>query len=108
MAESDKPFICYKSGWSMKIVPRNKAGWIALAWWMLSLVPLTGGFIWLLADEPTAGKAAAYTAAYTLVMLGWAIGMIVWTKNRSEVVDMEELLKLRRELDARKNRGRRG
>ena len=41
-------------------------------------------------------------------MLGWAIGMIVWTKNRSEVVDMEELLKLRRELDARKNRGRRG
>jgi hypothetical protein len=108
MAETDKPFICYKKGWNIQIVPRNRAGWIALGWWMLSLLPPTGGFMWLMADEPTGAKAIAYTVGFTLMMLAWGIGMIVWTKNRSEVVDLDELLKLKRELDARKGRGRRG
>jgi hypothetical protein len=107
MAEPEKPFICYKKGWSMQIVPRNKAGWIALTLWIVSLVPPAVGFTWLMAGEPTEGKAIAYTIGFTLMMLAWGGGMIIWTKNRSEVVDLDELLKLKRELEAKKRRGSR-
>lgn len=106
MAEQEKPFICYKSGLSMKIVPRGRAGWIATGLWTLSVVPLCVGFALLMSTVHSGGQAAAYSAGFMLAMTLWAIAMIVWTKNRSEVVDMEELLKLKRELDARKGRGR--
>ncbi len=107
MTEQEKPFICYKAGLKMSIQPRNRAGWIYTALWILSLVPPAVGFTWLMADEPTGGKAIAYTIGFILIMLAWAGAMIVWTKNRSEVVDLDELLKLKRELEAKKRRGSR-
>lgn len=106
MAESNKPFICYKAGLKMSIQPRNRAGWIYTALWMLSMGPLIGGFALLMSTGPTGAKEIAYATGFVLIMSLWAIAMIVWMKNRSEVVDMNELLKLKREADARKGRRR--
>jgi hypothetical protein len=107
MAEQEKPFICYRKGWSMQIVPRGRAGWTYFVLWMLSIAPLIGCFALLVSTEPTGAKEIAYTTGFVLIMFLWAIAMIVWMKNRSEVVDMDEMLKLKREADARKGRGRR-
>lgn len=107
MAEQDKPFICYKAGLKMSIQPRNKAGWIYTALSMLSMVPLLGGFAWLMASKPTGARLIAYATGFGLVMLVQTITIVVWMKNRSEVIDVNELLKLKRELDEQKKRGRR-
>lgn len=106
MAESDKPFICYKAGLKMSIQPRNRAGWIYTALWTVSMGPLIGGFVWLMSAEPTGAREIAYATGFVLVMLLWVIAMTIWMKNRSEVVDMDEMLKLKREVDARKGRRR--
>jgi hypothetical protein len=39
-------------------------------------------------------------------MLAWTVGGIWWMKARAEVVDLQELLKLKRELDRKKRGGR--
>ena len=88
MAEQDKPFICYKSGWNLKFMPRNAVGWWALLLWLVALA------------IPT----AAYVTGYVLLTVGWSLAMLRWMYLRSEVVDMNELLKLKRELDARNKR----
>ncbi|MFM5953591.1 MAG: hypothetical protein ACKOPE_04720 [Novosphingobium sp.] len=106
MPEPEKPFICYKSKWSMKITPRGRAGWIATGPWMLAMLALTGTFVWSMGGKPTGAEVAAYVAGYTLAMGFWAIAMIVWMKAHSEVVDMDELLELKRELDRQKQSGR--
>ena len=108
MTETDKPFICYKKGWSLQIVPRGRAGWFYFTLWMLSLAPLIAGFALLMSSQPTGAKEIAYATGFMLVMLLWAAVMIVWMKNRSEVVDMDEVLRLKRELDEKKRRRGRG
>lgn len=107
MAEQEKPFICYKAGLKMSIQPRNRAGWIYFTLWMLSLAPLIGGFARLMSTGPTGARGIAYLTGFVLIISLWAIAMIVWMKNRSEVVDMNELMKLKRELEAKKRRGSR-
>lgn len=105
MAEQEKPFICYKQGWNMQIVPRGRTGWTYFALWMSSLIPLVLGFTALLSTEPTGAWEIAVVVGFLLLVTIWAIAMIVWMKNRSEVVDMNELMKIKRELDAKKRRG---
>jgi len=102
MTEQDKPFVCYKSGWNLKIMPRNAAGWAALALWLLLLAGPTGLFIWLMSRQPSEAQMTAYVTGYVLLTLGWSLAMLRWMYLRSEVIDMNELLKLKRELDARK------
>jgi pheromone shutdown protein TraB len=104
MTDQDKPFVCYKSGWNLKISPRNAAGWKALLLWMLALAVLTAPFVWLVARQPSDAQVAAYVTGYVLLTVGWSLAMLRWMYQNSEVIDLNELLKLKRELDARKKR----
>lgn len=106
MADEDKPFICYKSGWNLKLMPRYAAGWWALVLWLLAFAPPTAGFAWLMNRQPGEAQAAAWVVAYVLVAIAWAAAMIRWMYLRSEVVDLDELLKLKRRLEREKRRGR--
>ncbi len=108
MAEPEKPFICYKSGWSIQISPQTAAGWWMFAGWMSLTLPLGGLLFLFMGKDPTTARTVAGVMGFTLAMLGWAWGMIRWMMARSEVIDLRELQKLKRELDARKGRGRRG
>lgn len=104
MAEQDKPFICYKSGWNLKITPRNAAGWWALALWMLIFAAPTALFVWLMTLRLSDARIAAIVTGYVLFNVLWGLAMLRWMYLRSEVIDMKELLNLKRELDARKRR----
>jgi hypothetical protein len=108
MEDADKPFVCYKDGWSLKIVPRAAAGWWALLAWMLALAPICALFIFAMSREPSGPLIALYIAAYLIALALWSVAMIRWMKARSEIVDVAELMKLKRERDLAKRRaGRR-
>jgi hypothetical protein len=112
MRDEDKPFICYKSKWSMKVVPRNAAGWRYLLYWMLPFFAAMAGSIWVSAalaangvDEP---RIVAIVAPVFLILTTiWTIALIRWTKNRSEIIDIDELAALKRDLDRTNKRKRR-
>lgn len=107
MAEEEKPFICFKNGWNMKIEPRNRKGWLYLSLWMLALLPIVFTFTWLMNRELSTAQSAAYITGFTLVMIGWGFAMSRWMKARSEVIDMNLMIDFMREREAQKKRGRR-
>jgi hypothetical protein len=105
MSDADKPFIAYRQGrWGLKIVPRNGAGWWLFLLWMLPMVPIAGVFTWGMASEPEGGPLIAIIVAFVAATAGWILGMTRWMYVRSEVVQIEELLALKREKDAQKLR----
>lgn len=107
MAEHDKPFILYRAGFGgFKIVPRNAQGWLEMVVWMLIAVPLFGLFIWFANSAPEGMRLYVGLGLYLAAMLAWGIGGMVWMRRRSEVIDFEELLALKRERDREKRRRR--
>lgn len=89
MAEQDKPFTCYKSGWNLKIAPRNAAGWWAMALWMVLLAGPTALFVWLITRQPNNGQIAAYVTGYMLFTVLWSLAMLRWMYLNSEVIDVK-------------------
>ncbi len=105
MRDEDKPFIFYRTGkWSFKIAPRNAAGVRATLCWVLALAPIVGLFIWALSTAPNDGIMKLYIVIYGAAMLAWSFAMFRWTKARSEIVDFDELIRLKRELDRAEKR----
>lgn len=94
MRDQDKPFICYKKGWTVEITPRNAAGWRALGLWLLPLFALTGLFVWILARGERLGLDTS--DLLLIAILGflpavavWAITMIRWMVARAEIIEGE-------------------
>lgn len=105
MNHKDKPFVAYRSGrWSLKIVPRNGAGWRALILWVLALAPITGLLLWFAESEPEDVRLWAVLAAYFVAMIIWGMAMTRWMLARSEMVDLEDLLAFKREQGRSKRR----
>jgi hypothetical protein len=105
MREQHKPFIMYREGrGSFKIVPRGAAGWRAMILWFLVVVPITGLFILFALGEPSGTRLYVGLAAFTLAMAAWGIGGMIWMRRRAEVVDLQELLELKRERDRESRR----
>jgi hypothetical protein len=106
MREQDKPFVMYRRGpWNFTIMPRGKAGWTQFAAWMaVYLVPTIAFAIYAerFDGTPKIWIALALFLAGTLV---WSLASIRWMKARAEVVDVEALLKLKREDDRKGRRG---
>ena len=107
MRDEDKPFVCYKQGWSMKIVPRNAAGWRAFWLWILLLVPLIGIFIATLATEPGETLELVFVALFLALTGIWVFAMIRWMLARSEVVDLAKLMELKRREEEGRSPARR-
>lgn len=96
MTDAKKPFVCYKSGWSMNIRPRNAAGWGYFAGWMAVFGVLTGGLVLLDPESQSSARYAATVVGYVLLTALWAIAMTFWMKARSEVIDMDEFRRTQR------------
>jgi hypothetical protein len=107
MRDEDKPFVLYRSGkGSFKIQPRNARGWRIMAVWIaLSMVP-TGLFIWFATRHPEGPVHLAGLGVYLLTLLIWIIASVRWMKARAEEVDLEALLKLKREAERQQRGGR--
>lgn len=102
MRDEDKPFICYQQGMHIKITPRNAAGWRAFGLWMLAvlspvmlIVPLAIRFD----DTPNEWVVIWLTVPFLLLMGGLIIAMIRWMKARSEIVDVDGLIEIKRQQD---------
>lgn len=107
MRDEDKPFILTRYGrWSFKIAPRNAMGWRQTLIWMALLAPTTGGFFWFASNTPEGPAFKFGLVVYLVAMAAWGTGGTMWMKARAEVVDIEELLKLKREVDAKRRGGR--
>jgi hypothetical protein len=108
MNEEEKPFIWYKKGkWSFEIVPRNAAGWRATAAWVLALTPIVSIFIWAISRVETDVLRTLTIFLYIAAMFGWVVAMVRWMKPRCEIVDLQELLQIKREKDAERRRPKR-
>lgn len=104
MRDEEKPFVYYKSGSGVKISPRNAAGWWAFAVWMLALFCATGAFVWvsIVADEAGWDDRIILlflTLPFLLVTGVWALVMFRYMKARSEIVDVDSLLQIKRDID---------
>ena len=107
MRDEDKPFVLYRKGpMNFTIVPRGVRGWTQFGVWMALLVPLLLWFADYAAKHGEGPNFFIGLALYLGGMLIWTVGGIWWMKARAEVVDVNELLKLKREQD-RKKRHRR-
>jgi hypothetical protein len=109
MSDKEKPFVYTKSGLGFTISPRNAAGWRAFAVWMAALFCATGMFVWASVAAQEAGwedgKILLYlTIPFLVATAFWAIAMIRYMKARSEIVDVDSLTQLKRELDRDKKR----
>ena len=108
MRDEDKPFVCYRQGLSIKIVPRGAAGWRAFGLWMSALIILLAAFLSAMAGFDDTRAQIAAIISFVVATLVWAVAMIRWMMARSEVVDLAELLELKRQNDGRRvNGGRR-
>jgi uncharacterized membrane protein YccC len=87
-------------------VPRSGFGCWSLGAWLALLGAFTGLFVWVVVSKPPPGQLAASIVIFTLLTLAWSLAMIRWMYLRSEVIDMNELLRLRKQLE-QKERGRR-
>ncbi len=112
MRDEDKPFVCYKQGWNMKITPRNAEGWRLLAIWMMPFFATTGLFVWFSSTAEKNGWSEASILWIAILgflpaVLIWSIVMIRWMKERSEIIDVNGLIEIKRQQDAaRKGRDR--
>ncbi len=105
MSDMNKPFLLYREGWgSFRIVPRGWAGWRMILVWMLFMVPIVGALIAFATTQPQGAWLYSGLALFVIAMAVWGIGGTVWMRRHSEVVDVEELLALKRERDAQRRR----
>ena len=102
MRDEDKPFVLYRHGWSTRIIPRNAAGWRGFSLWMLGLAALVATFIYALSLANSGLAIASIAGAYALGLIVWSVAMVRWMKARAEIVDIAELLKLKRAHGSRK------
>ncbi|KGB52472.1 hypothetical protein FG91_03210 [Sphingopyxis sp. LC81] len=106
MRDEDKPFICYRNGkWAIRIQPRNAAGWKAMALWLLALVPAVAMFATTMESKPSESTKMVALLLYVLFMILWAVAGLRWMLARSEIVDVEALMAIKRRQDAAR-RGR--
>jgi hypothetical protein len=109
MTEKEKPFVYTKSGLGFTISPRNAAGWRAFAVWMAAYSGATGVFFWANIVANGAGWSDSkilllLALPYLFVTAVWSFAMIRYMKARSEIVDVDSLMQLKRELDRNKKR----
>jgi hypothetical protein len=113
MRDEDKPYVCYRQNkWLFQISPRGAEGWRGLAMWMIPLFAATGVFVAVVAKMEQSGASAAAinltgTLPFLIGTIIWSIAMIRWMLARSEIIDTNEVIKIKREQDkARKRSGR--
>lgn len=105
MREQDKPFVMYRRGpWNFTIMPRGKAGWTQFGVWMAVFAVPT--VVFAVYNERLEGRPEFWgaVALYLTAVLVWSLAGIRWMRARSEVVDIEKLLRQQREHDRNRRR----
>jgi hypothetical protein len=107
MRDEDKPFILTRYRWGgFNIEPRNRRGWQLMLIWLALPLPLIGGFALFTQKQSEGPVFAAVLTAFVILMAVWAIGGIIWMRASAEEIDVEDLLKLKREQERKRRGGR--
>jgi len=107
MRDEDKPFVMVRRGrWHFTIMPRGARGWTQFAVWMAAFAVPTIAFA--VYGERVEGQPRFWVALalYLASVLVWSLASLRWMKARAEIIDVEDLMKLKRETE-RKRHGRR-
>lgn len=108
MRDSDKPFVMYRrSRFNFNIVPRGAKGWALFAAWMVPLAPLLIVFARYAEMLEGTPMFAVALGLFLLALAGWTIAMIVWMRARAEVIDVNEVIRQKREAERKQGRGKR-
>lgn len=100
MRDEDKPFLTTKGPGRLSIAPRNRAGWIYTGLWMLPLAAISSLFVWIVGDSGDDTEFGVIaTVGFVIVTIAWSLMMARWMYVRSEVIDVAELLREKRERD---------
>jgi len=91
MPKQEKLFVCFRSGWAMSFSPIGLAGWKALGWWTLSLLPIIGGFMAIIAQGPSPAVEAVLVVAFLASLGLWTWAMIRWMLPRSDVIEAKDI-----------------
>lgn len=96
----------------MKISPRSAKGWRGLGMWLASYLAATGMVVAIVATMDKKGVSATainlfVTVPFLIGTVVWSVFMIRWMLARSEIIDTNEVMKIKREQDRiRKKSGR--
>lgn len=91
MTNQEKLFVCVKSGWAMNFSPTGLAGWKALGWWTISLLPIIGVFVSIIATGPSPTIEAVLVIAFLAALGLWTWAMIRWMLPRSDVIEAKDI-----------------
>ncbi len=106
MRDSEKTFILFRRNrFIYNITPRNASGWMQMGVWMALFVAMIAGFAAYDSARMADDAFGTVDAVFLLGVLVWAVGGILWMRTRSEVVDVEELLRFKREAQRKSRRG---
>lgn len=92
MPEEEKPFVTTRGHASFNIMPRNAAGWLLLALWLLPALAISAGYAWIMESRSgDTDDVVVATLGFVMAMTVWAVVMTRWMYVRSEVVDLRKL-----------------
>jgi hypothetical protein len=107
MRDQEKPFILFRRNrFIYNITPRNASGWMQFGVWMALFVPMIVGFAAFDEARPADSTFGVADAVFLLMVLVWAAGGIMWMRARAEVIDVDQVIKQKREA-ARRSRTKR-
>jgi hypothetical protein len=113
MRDEDKPFVCYRQNkWIFQITPRSAKGWRGFGMWLVPYLAATGMVVAIVAVMDKKGASATainliVTVPFLIGTVMWSVFMIRWMLARSEIIDTNEVMKIKREQDRiRKRLGR--
>ncbi|MFM7402801.1 MAG: hypothetical protein ACKO1N_01645 [Erythrobacter sp.] len=107
MRDQDKPFLMYRRGpWSFSIVPRGPSGWFQLGVWLAIFALLSFAFAVFAQQHEGQPIFTVALVIYLVLTLVWSVAMIWWMRRRAEVVDVEAMLRLKREAERKARHGR--
>jgi hypothetical protein len=107
MREPEKPLILFRRNrFIFNITPRNASGWVQMGVWMALFAAITAGFVAFVSARPADSTFGAPDAAFLVGVLVWTVGGIWWTKTRAEVIDVNAMIRQKREAERKRQRGR--
>ena len=105
MREAEKPFILFRRNrFIYNITPRNASGWMQIGVWMALFVPMIAGFAAYDSARMADDAFGPVDAVFLLGVLVWAAGGIMWMRARAEVIDVDQLIKQKREAEHKSQR----
>lgn len=105
MNNHERPFVMYRKGpLNFTIVPRGWKGWTQFGAWLALLPLICFGFARYAEEHPTGSEYATGVFLFVLAVGVWLIGGLWWMAEKSEVVDVVEVLRSKQKQERKRRK----